>query len=215
MPTGRSGVNKTSVGPLGVTSSQAFDAATPGTRHELDYAIEDYVKATTPEQMKALADPTRITILSLLLERAATTTHLAAALDKPKGTVGYHLNVLADTGLIRVVRTRKVRAMTEKYYGRVGRTIVYASESDAPGHMFMLQEAANEAVVHGDDSLPFTTLRRARIPSDRALEFSQRVLALAEEFVSLPRDGDTVYGFVAGVYPTEHPVLGDYDADDD
>ena len=93
--------------------------------HVLDYEIDDYVTADRPEQLKALGDPTRITILTLLLERSATTTHLAEALGKPKGTVGYHLKVLESAGLIRIVRTRPVRAMTEKYYGRTGRTIVY------------------------------------------------------------------------------------------
>ena len=27
------------------------------------------------------------------------------------------------------------------------------------------------------------------------------------EFSQLPRTGDTVYGFVAGLYPTDHPSL--------
>ncbi len=32
-------------------------------------------------------------------------------------------------------------------------------------------------------------------------------MALAQEFVQLPRNADTVYGFVAAVYPTGHPML--------
>ena len=27
------------------------------------------------------------------------------------------------------------------------------------------------------------------------------------DFMQLPRSGDTVYGFVAGLYPTEYPAL--------
>jgi hypothetical protein len=30
---------------------------------------------------------------------------------------------------------------------------------------------------------------------------------LTHEFTRLPRSGDTVYGFVAGLYPTECPTL--------
>ena len=51
------------------------------------------------------------------------------------------------------------------------------------------------------------TLRHARIPAETAEEFFARVVELAEEFTRLPRGGDTVYGFVAGVYRTDHPTL--------
>ncbi|MDJ0961598.1 MAG: winged helix-turn-helix domain-containing protein [Acidimicrobiia bacterium] len=182
--------------------------ATPSGPHGPDYELDDFVNADTPEALKALGDPTRMLIISLLLERAATTTHLAEALDKPKGTVGYHLKVLEDAGLVHVVRTRPVRAMTEKYYGRTGRTIVYKGQ---PGDskLFMLQEAIEEVRLDDESPLPMFTIRRVRIDEKRAVEFSQRVLEVAEEFVALPRSGDTVYGFVAGVYPTDHPVLPD------
>jgi len=52
-----------------------------------------------------------------------------------------------------------------------------------------------------------STMRHARIPEERAGEFFTRVVALAEEFTALPRDGDVVFGFVAAIYPTDHPVL--------
>jgi DNA-binding transcriptional ArsR family regulator len=45
----------------------------------------------------------------------------------PKGTVGHHLKVLERAGLVHVVRTRRVRAVTEKYYGRVARLFLYQS----------------------------------------------------------------------------------------
>jgi DNA-binding transcriptional ArsR family regulator len=172
-----------------------------------DYELDDYVTAETPDQIKALGDATRTTILAMLLDRAATTTHLAAALGKPKGTVGYHLNVLESAGLIRVVRTAKVRAMTEKYYGRVGRTILYQG---VPGgsKLFMLQQAMDEAVIEEGAPLPMFTLRHVRVSQEHAVEFAAQVIELSEEFLSLPRAGATVWGFVAGVFPTDQPVLG-------
>jgi hypothetical protein len=35
--------------------------------------------------------------------------------------------------------------------------------------------------------------------------------ALTREFAQLPRSGDTVYGFAAGLYPTDYPTLPDPD----
>ena len=88
-----------------------------------DYDLEEMIVVTAPGQLRALADPLRGTLLDLLLERAATVTELALAVDRPKSTVAYHVNLLVDAGLLRVVRTRRVRAIEERYYGRVARTI--------------------------------------------------------------------------------------------
>lgn len=175
---------------------------------EPDYALDPRVEASSPEALKALADDTRRAILDLLLDRAATTTHVADALGKPKGTVGYHLKVLERAGLIRIVRTAQVRAMTEKYYGRVGRTIVVKAHPSGGTSFPMLAQALDEArILSPDDPLPMFTLRHVRIPEDRACEFAERLVALSEEFVEQPRGGDVVYGLIAGVFPTERPTF--------
>lgn len=179
-------------------------------RHELDYEIDDAVRVSTPQQMKAAADETRMNILNLLLERAATTSQLADALEKPKGTVGYHVKVLEDAGLIKVVRTAKVRAMTEKYYGRVGRTVAFETAPMKSDPQWFVQDALRGMRADRDDEgANFFTSRMVRIPEERAAEFSKRILELAEEFIALPRGGDTVYGLLAGIYPTDLPALPD------
>ncbi|HKI91522.1 MAG TPA: winged helix-turn-helix domain-containing protein, partial [Gaiellaceae bacterium] len=86
-----------------------------------DYEADDVMVVREPEQLKALGDDLRSQIVVLLRERARSTTELAELVDLPKGTVGHHVKVLERAGLIRVVRTRKVRALTERYYGRTAR----------------------------------------------------------------------------------------------
>src|SRR5262245_54637476 len=88
-----------------------------------DYELEEMFVVTAPDQLRALADPLRATLLELVLERAATVTELAKAVDRPKSTIAYHVNQLVEAGLLRAVRTRKVRAIEERYYGRVARTL--------------------------------------------------------------------------------------------
>src|SRR5262245_27196987 len=87
-----------------------------------DYELAERLTVSTPAQLRAVADRLRATILDLLLERAATVAELAAAVDRPKSTVAHHVNVLVDAGMLRVVRTRRVRAVDERYYGRTART---------------------------------------------------------------------------------------------
>lgn len=174
-----------------------------------DYELAATVQADTPEQLKAIAEPLRGQILDLVLERAATVTELAAALGRPKSSVAYHVDVLVDAGLLAVVRTRKVRAIEERFYGRTGRTIVIGDAPTPDGVVprGFLAEAIAEAPA-GDHRMR-STIRHARIPDDRAEEFFERVNRLAEEFSAVPRAGDTVWGFVAAVYPTDHPTLGE------
>ena len=158
------------------------------------------------DQARLLSDETRSEIITLLAERPATTAQLAEALGRPKGTVGHHLKALEAAGLIRVVRTRKVRALTEKYYGRVARTYLFPNVDDLGKRDFMV-EAMGEMRRPREGEDAFFTLRHARLDETRIGEFRDRLQALAEEFVAMPRGGETVYGFIAGVYPTDRPSL--------
>jgi DNA-binding transcriptional ArsR family regulator len=195
---------------MSTKSKNPASSRTPEPR-PLDYDLAEEVSAESPDQYKALADKTRLLILDLLLERAATTSQLAEALDKPKGTVGYHVKVLEKAGLIRIVRTRPVRAMTEKYYGRTGRTILMSGPTAMPDPLFMVRDALRGVTIVDGEPLPMFTARRARIPEERAVEFAQRLADLAAEFAAEPRGGDRVYAFLAGVYPTDLPTLGSGD----
>jgi DNA-binding transcriptional ArsR family regulator len=182
-----------------------------------DYELADRLVVTAPAQLRAIADPLRATILDLLLERAATVAELATAVRRPKSTVAHHVNVLVEAGMLRVVRTRRVRAIDERYYGRTAR-VFYVGVVSRPGedpttvHANALSVAAAESVpAHESDDLR-SILRHARIPAERAAEFWEHVVdAVTREFAQLPRSGDTVYGFAAGLYPTDFPTLPDTD----
>jgi DNA-binding transcriptional ArsR family regulator len=158
-----------------------------------------------PEQAALLADQTRGDIVTLLAERPASIKELAGVLDKPKGTIGHHVKALEVAGMIRVVRTRKVRAVTEKFYGRTARTFVFPGFVAGAGTF--LDEAAAELRSPRDGEDLFLTLRHARIPTDRLCEFAERLAGIAEEFAAEPPQGRTTYGMVLGIYPTDRPSL--------
>ena len=99
-----------------------------------DYDLEDMIVVSSPRELRAMADSLRTTILELALERAATVSELADAVDRPKSTVAYHVGVLVEAGMLNVVRTRRVRAIDERFYGRTARIfswhLAYGSRSD-------------------------------------------------------------------------------------
>lgn len=175
-----------------------------------DYELADTVVADTPEQLKALAEPVRSQILDLVLERAATVTELAASLGRPKSSVAYHVDVLNEAGLLTVVRTRRVRAIDERFYGRTGRTIIFGDSPMPDGvvRQNFLSEALAESQSYPGEQRMQATMRHARLPAERIEEFFDRIVDLAEEFSAMPRDGDVVWGFVAAVWKTDLPTLG-------
>lgn len=183
-----------------------------------NYELDDVLELTTPEQFAAIGDPTRGKILHVLGERAATTTQVAAVLQLPKGTVAHHLRVLESAGLIKVVRTRQVRAITEKYYGRVARRSHISVDGCEPGvdisALVSIQEVpfpfnhAFEEMRHSPDdgTAPnLTTFPHGRMTEAEAQEFVDRLRALVDEFRNKQTPGGKVYALIASLFLTDLP----------
>jgi DNA-binding transcriptional ArsR family regulator len=184
----------------------AADSAPP------DYELADRIALTAPAQVKALSHPLRTTILHLLHERAATVSELASAVERPKSTVAHHVKVLAEAGLVRVVRTRRVRAIEERFYGRTARMFYVSVERDANGEELPrdfndFEVAAAESAGAFRDGKLWGFIRHARISEEQASAFWERMAELVAEFDQLPRAGETMYGFAVGVYPSDLPTL--------
>jgi len=177
-----------------------------------DYELVDRIALTAPSQVKAISHPLRTTILQLLHERAATVTELAAAVERPKSTVAHHVKVLTEAGLVRVVRTRRVRAIDERLYGRTARMFYVGVErsvdgDDMPRDFNDFEVAARESTAAYESGKLWGFIRHARISEAQASDFWEQMAELVAEFDRLPRSGDTMYGFAIGVYPTDHPTL--------
>lgn len=178
-----------------------------------DYELADTIELTDPTQVQAIGHPLRTTILGLLHERAATVTEMASAVGRPKSTVAYHVDVLHEADLVRVVRTRRVRAIEERFYGRTAR-MFYVGVGKSPADAAMPLDF-NDFDVAAQESQPayqahqlWSFIRHARIAPERVSEFWTQVMALVQDFDLLPRAGDTAYGFVVGVYPIpDYPTL--------
>lgn len=170
-----------------------------------DYEADDVLVVREPEQLRALAGDLRTKLVTLLRERARSTTELAGELGLPKGTVAHHLKVLERAGLVRVVRTRKVRAVTESYYGRVARLFVIKGE-DAPDDagatvaQAALRGAADEIRVTPDgDRSTFAAVHVRLTPAD-ARRFTKRIERLVDDLRTSEREDGEPFGVVAALY---------------
>jgi DNA-binding transcriptional ArsR family regulator len=174
-----------------------------------DYEADDVLVVTEPERLKALASDVRSRIIGLLRERAASITELSQALGLPKGTVGHHVKVLEDAGLIRVVATRQVRAMTERFYGRVARLFILSGDEAIVGGTgeamaaMMLRQGADEipkSVASSD--LITAALSHARLKPTHARRLIKRLDKLLVDFRALEDPEGELFGFAASLYPT-------------
>ena len=177
-----------------------------------DYELADRMALTLPAQVKAIGHPLRTAILQLLHERAATVTELAASVERPKSTVAHHVDVLTRNGLLQVVRTRRVRAIEERFYGRTARMFYVSAEpssagEEMPGDFNDFEVAARESATAFQQGKLWGFIRHARISEAQASRFWDRMAELVDEFDRTPRSGETMYGFAIGIYPTDHPTL--------
>ena len=123
------------------------------------------------------------------------------------------MKVLTEAGLLRVVRTRRVRAIEERFYGRTARMFYVGVERSARrrGDAARLQRLRGRRAAsrrrRSRTGKLWGFIRHARVSEEQASAFWERMAELVAEFDRLPRSGDTTYGFAVGVYPTDHPTL--------
>ena len=113
---------------------------------------------------------------------------------------------------MQVVRTRRVRAIEERFYGRTAR-MFYVWSSGARrattclGTSTTSRSPPASRPTRSDDGKLWGFIRHARISEAQASDFWERMAELVAEFDRLPRSGETMYGFAVGVYPTDQPTL--------
>ena len=105
-------------------------------------------RITDADQLAAIADRNRATILRLLMNEPATLTKLAAALGSYPARVRHHVKRLEEVGLIRLARTVTTRNYTEKFYEATAAAYMV--------HMMLVPERGGSSplvVMHCDPAL--------------------------------------------------------------
>jgi DNA-binding transcriptional ArsR family regulator len=178
-------------------------------RSEHDYEADEMLVVSDREGLRALANDLRSKIVVRLRDRARSITELADELGLPKGTVGHHVKVLEKAGLVRVVRTRKVRALTESYYGRTARLFVIKSEEyPDEARDFVaggLRIAAEELRPPVEDEESTSAYVHAHLTPEDARRFTRRLEKLLDDFQAADTPEGTAYGIVYALYPAGAP----------
>jgi DNA-binding transcriptional ArsR family regulator len=78
--------------------------------------VKRYRDITDPSLAKALAHPLRTRILTVLEERTASPSEIAAELGAPLGVISYHFRRLHALGFLKLVKRVPRRGAVEHYY---------------------------------------------------------------------------------------------------
>lgn len=188
------------------TAREATDETGTGQRTGPDYDAPDVLYVRRPDQLKALGDELRARIVVMLRERAQSVSELAEKLTMAKGTVGHHVKVLESAGLVQVVRTRRVRAVTEKYYGRTARLFLYETSDGSREDVrnivaASLRLAAEEILpVDEEDAAACSGVLRVRLSDAAARRFDRRLAKLMNDFRDCDDPEGRPYGLALALY---------------
>lgn len=141
---------------------------------------EKPVQLESDEQLRAVASHARHRILGVLRDGPATITQVAARLGIAKGSSSYHVRVLERAGLVKVVETRKVRGVVERYYAMASKGIALPDPGPGGQEILLRHALADiEAAPAGGQKL--VALKHARVSPEVWDEFALRLEALYRE----------------------------------
>ncbi len=78
--------------------------------------VDERPVTVTVDQLKVLSEPSRLRMLTLLMERDMSITGIAKALDLTPATVHHHINQLLAAKLIQPTKSELRGNLLEKYY---------------------------------------------------------------------------------------------------
>ena len=150
----------------------------------IDPADDGVVRVETDAQLHAIGSLVRHRVLRVLRDGPATVTQIAGRLGIAKGSSNYHVKVLAKAGLIEVVDTRKVRGVTELYYGPVGK-LVQLPKSGAGRPDFLMRHALADVEGAPDDADMDIRLKLLRLSPENFELAIEKLVALHAELSAL------------------------------
>ncbi len=173
---------------------------------------------TTPQQYKAMGDEVRVRITHAIQFQPMTAKQLADMLHVAPGSIGHHLQVLEEAGLIQVVARRQVRNAIAKYYTRTAQLYIFAppdTESvTAEDPLDYLTNARNVLLETALEEPATRTFGmgspRARLNASRIQAYHDRLLELVHDFAQEPPDPEgivVVLNFAFFQDPTQLPPL--------
>ena len=172
---------------------------------------EDELIIEDLETLKVLSDPLRMQIIELMGDQPRTVKQIAKQLEMTPNKLYYHIKLLDDHGLIRVVETRLVSGIVEKHYQTTAKEITVADgllsvskqgegeisslisnllEGTKADFKRSLRARPKEAGRFEDSYCSNVTRELARLTPEQAKYICKKLEELVKEFEAYHNDGD-------------------------
>ncbi|MBB5081943.1 ArsR/SmtB family transcription factor [Nonomuraea endophytica] len=165
---------------------------------------EQLLPLRSSAQYKALGHPLRHRIVNLLRQRPATLGELTTALGSTKGTVGYHVRILREAGLVRLASTRHVRGGTEQRFELISRGFRLDEET---GARFLHDAALAEMSPVGPGDPGHTVLYHLWLTPEEARALAERLETFDHGHHEDAEPGAEAYGVLLSLYRADIPRL--------
>lgn len=107
--------------------------------------MQERMEIRETQQIKAALHPLRRKIMGWLAENSpATPSQVARAIGTAANKVHYHMRILEKAGLVHLVETRQVGAVTELYFAAAARSYLISPSVHDEGFNMVLDAAAAE-----------------------------------------------------------------------
>lgn len=181
------------------------------------------------DTLKVVADARRMQILEVIVHEAATVKEIAERLNQPASQLYYHMNMLEKHGLIRVIDTRIVSGIIEKWYGaaakeyHIDQELLRTSQQTEEGREQLFaplfdssKQELKTSVEQGllelgkiyekDEDKPMVFMRGyTRLSPARFKEFQMRVNEVLKEFSEddpgSNEPNETLYSGLVAIFP--------------
>jgi DNA-binding transcriptional ArsR family regulator len=168
---------------------------------------ETVFRVETDQQLHAVGSLARHRVLRVLRDGPATVTQIADRLGIAKGSSHYHVGVLAKAGLIRVVETRKVRGVEERYYAMAATAIALPESGPGEPERLMRHALADLESAPANDQKT-VRLKHARLSPAAFGAFEARLHALIDELTELSDPQESAADLFVAFYRPQDTMRG-------
>jgi len=170
---------------------------------------------TSDEQIRAYANPTRMTILALLAKEKESVSGIARQLGVHPANLTHHFKLLEKTGLIELVEKRETGKNLEKYYRATAYHFTVSASDQLANQKALalsilrdnLTSALHTLTDPDDERIVLGSVKTVCLHPDDIARFAQKLLDLLEEFEDNAAEDGEFYSLNVSLYPTEATSL--------
>ncbi|MEB6550964.1 winged helix-turn-helix domain-containing protein [Heyndrickxia sporothermodurans] len=180
------------------------------------------------EQLKAVSDPFRTKLLSLLLEHSYTGQQLSKLVEVPRSKVHYALSELEKHGFVEIVRTEEKGGVLQKYYKATAKGYI-PSETILPyiedvGNYYreliinILNRARIRTLTAPEEAFNFTESIQGKQPliamqletkasEEQFIQWLNKYRKLIDDFLSMSDEGGNFYYLTTIGFQIDEPYF--------